>query len=130
MSVTESVPRLSQAAYPLFRQVRLGAGSKTLKLDARPLDHLLQVEHKLAIHRIISSPERVQRCRAGSVENPEHAQLLKAAFVDTSVFLSCGGQNNLDLGVRFTEADTEEQDANEKAGRELAEPCLNAHLAV
>jgi len=99
MSVTESVPRLSPAAYPLSRQLRLGKGSKTLKLDARPLDYLLQVTHKLGIHRISGSPERVQRCRAGSVENPEHAQLLKAAFVDTSVFLSRGGRNNLD--VRF-----------------------------
>lgn len=62
------------------------------------------------------------------MENPEHAQLLKAAFVDTSVFLSCGGQNNLDLGVRFTEADTEEQDADYEPRQEVAEPRLDAHL--
>jgi hypothetical protein len=27
------------------------------------------------------------------MEDPEHAQLLKAAFVDSPVFLLCGGQN-------------------------------------
>ncbi len=62
--------------------VRLGGAGKTLKLDARTLDHLLQVDHELAIHRVVCSSEGIQSRKARGVEDPEHAQLLKAAFVD------------------------------------------------
>jgi hypothetical protein len=74
-----------------FRQVRLGEGGKPLKRDTRPLDHLLQIADELAIHRVVGSPESIQRRKASGVENPKHAQLLKAAFVDAPVFLLRGG---------------------------------------
>lgn len=105
MSVTESVPRLSQTAYSLVRQVKLREGSKTLKLDARPLDHLLQIANELAIHRVVGSPERVQRRKASGMEDPKHAQLLKAAFVDAPVFLLCGRRNHLDARLRPASVD-------------------------
>jgi hypothetical protein len=83
----------------------LGGFGETLKLDARSLNHPLQVEHKLGIHGIVGSSEGVQRCRAGGVEDPNHAQLLKGDFVDTRVFLSCGGQNHLGARLRPASVD-------------------------
>ena len=77
----------------MLRAPGLGGFGETLKLDVRSLDHPLQVEHKLGVHAIVGRSESVQRCRAGGMEDPEHAQLLKAAFVDSPVFLLCGGQN-------------------------------------
>lgn len=70
--------------------VRLGEVGKTLKLEARSFDHLLQVDHKLGVHRIVGSPEGIKRRKAGGVKDTEHAQLLKAAFVDAPVFLLHG----------------------------------------
>jgi hypothetical protein len=80
------MPQVTQMR-PVADAVRLREVGKTLKLEARSLDHLLQVEHKLGIHRIVGSPEGIQRRQAGGVKDPEHAQLLKAAFVDAPVFL-------------------------------------------
>jgi hypothetical protein len=77
----------------MLRAPGLGGFGETLKLDVRSLDHPLQVEHKLGVHGMVGSAEGVQRCRARGMEDPEHAQLLKAAFVDSPVFLLCGGQN-------------------------------------
>jgi len=71
----------------------LGGFGDPLKLDVRSLDHLLQVDDKLGIHRIVGGSEGIQRRRAGGVEDPEHAQLVKGAFVDTRVFLLRGGRN-------------------------------------
>jgi len=98
--VKTSPARLSRPAYFFAARARLGGVGKSLKLDARSLDHLLQVDDELGIHRIVGSSEGVQRGRARGVEDPEHAQLLKAAFVDTSVFLSCGHQNHLEARRR------------------------------
>ena len=80
------MPQVTQMR-PVADAVRLREVGKTLKLEARSLDHLLQVEHKLGIHRIVGSPEGIQRRQAGGVKDPEHAQLLKAAVVDAPVFL-------------------------------------------
>ena len=89
----QSVPRLSHAAYPPCRRVRLREGGKAVKLGTRPLDHLLQIAHKVGIHRVVGGPESIQRRKASRVEYAEHAQLLKAAFVDARVFLLHGGPN-------------------------------------
>jgi hypothetical protein len=77
----------------LPQRARLGGAGKSLKLDAGSLDHLLQVDHQLGIHWIVGSSEGVQRCRAGGMEDPEHAQLLKA-LVDAPLFLLRGGRNH------------------------------------
>jgi hypothetical protein len=103
--VSQKVYRGSPKLPTPFRQVRLGEGSKTLKLDAGSLDHLLQVDQELGIHWIVSSSEGVQRRRARGVEDSEHAQLLKADFVDSPVFLSCGGRNQLDTRLRPASVD-------------------------
>jgi hypothetical protein len=78
---------------PAAAQQTLGGFDETLKLDARSLNHLLQVDDELGIHGILGSSEDVQRRRAGRVEDPEHAQWLKSVFVDSSVYLLRGRQN-------------------------------------
>ena len=93
--VKASLARVGGPGLGSWPRGRLGEIGKTLKLGARSLDHLLQVDHKLGVHGIVGRSEGVQRCRAGGVENPEHAQLLKGGLVDSGVFLLAEGQNPL-----------------------------------
>jgi len=56
--------------------------------------HRPDLQRNLVLVR--SGPESIQRRKASGVEDPEHAQLLKAAFVfvDAPVFLSRSGPNH------------------------------------
>ena len=115
---------------------RLGEVGKTLKLGARPLDHLLQVDHKLGVHGIVGRSEGVQRCRAGGMENPEHAQLLKGGLVDSGVFLLAEGQNQLGHdGLRkllgFKRCEVGDRPRREDLLAEEQDPfCLSTGLSV
>ena len=58
----------------------LGVG---LDLDARPLDHLLEICDELPVDELVGGVEGLEGCRARSVKDREHAELLPNRFIHT-----------------------------------------------
>jgi hypothetical protein len=51
------------------------------ELEARPLDHLLEIEDELPIYHVVGGVERIERCLASRVKDLEHAELLPNLFI-------------------------------------------------
>ena len=54
-------------------------GAEALDLALRSLDHRFEVGHELIVHRVVGGAESVECGCAGSIENPEHGQMLVRA---------------------------------------------------
>jgi hypothetical protein len=66
-------------------------GREAFDLAARPLDHSLKVDHELLVYRVVCGTKGVEGGGAGSVEDPEHGEVL----VGVNHHRSGGAQNVL-----------------------------------
>jgi hypothetical protein len=62
---------------------RLRDFGESLELEARPLDHLLEIDNKLPVNQVVGCVKRFERCLASSVKDREHADLLPNGFIHT-----------------------------------------------
>ena len=68
--------------------------AKTLDFESSALDHLLQISDEFFVYRVVGCAERVEGGRAGSVQDPEHAEVLRGVRLDSASCCRLRGQQN------------------------------------
>jgi len=110
-------------------------GAEALDLALRSLDHRFEVGHELIVHRVVGGAESVECGCAGSIENPEHGQMLVRASRHGPPRARDAGSRKLPADRPLRSADREvERTSARLAGattrHTLASPSPTASLAA
>jgi hypothetical protein len=76
--------------------------SEPLYLVLRPLDHCFEVGDELIVDAVVRCPERIERGRAGSVEDAQHREFLWGRGVHGGLFAAWPGSvTHLCVRIQF-----------------------------